>query len=192
MIRGQKVILRAVESSDVPVLWEWMQDEELMRLRDYPMPPTSLEQARREFEESSDECGQRLHLAITTLDGELIGETTLRDIDQRNRGAIFTIAIGKRENWGHGYGSDATRCLMKYAFEQMNLHRIDLFVHATNERAIKAYEKCGFQHDGRIRQAHYMDGRYSDVLLMGLLYEDFKGDEAARAAAERTMIPASA
>ncbi len=190
MIRGEKVILRAIEPDDVPQLWEWMQDEELMRLRDYPMPPTSLDQARREFEQSPDNSADHLHLAITTLDGELIGETTLRDIDQRNRGAIFTIAIGDRKNWGHGYGSDATRCLMKYAFEQMNLHRIDLFVHATNERAIKAYEKYGFQHDGRLREAHYMDGKYSDVLLMGLLYDDFKAAEEARTQPDVARIPA--
>jgi len=190
MIRGEKTILRAIEPDDVPLLWEWMQDEELMRLRDYPEPPTSLDQARRELEESPGNSEDRLHLAITTLDGELIGETTLRDIDQRNRGAIFTIAIGKREYWGHGFGSDATRCLMKYAFEQLNLHRIDLFVHASNERAIRAYEKCGFRHDGLLREAHYMDGKYSDVLLMGLLLEDFRGAEAARAAAQRDAVPA--
>jgi RimJ/RimL family protein N-acetyltransferase len=166
--------MRAVEPGDVPMLWEWMQDEELMRLRDYPAPPTSLDQARREFEQSPENSGHDLHLAITTLDGELIGETALREIDQRNGNARFTIAIGNREYWGHGYGSDATRCLMRYAFEQLNLHRIDLFVHASNERAVRVYEKCGFRHDGRLREAHYMDGRYSDVLLMGLLREDFR------------------
>lgn len=192
MIRGEKVILRAIEPDDVPLLWEWTQDEDLMRLRDYPEPPTSLDQARREFEQSPENSGHDLHLAITTLDGELIGETSLHEIDQRNGNARFTIAIGNKGYWGHGYGSDATRCLMKYAFEQLNLHRIDLFVHASNERAIRAYEKCGFRHDGRLREAHYMDGRYSDVLLMGLLLEDFRSAEAARAAADRTMIPASA
>lgn len=189
MISGQKVTLRAVEPNDIPLLWEWTQDEELMRLRDYPMPPKSLDQARREAEEQSDECLRHLHLAIITLDGELIGETSLREIDQRNRSAVFTIAIGKKDYWGHGYGSDATRILMKYAFEQLNLHRVDLFVHAWNERAIKAYEKCGFQHDGRLREAHFMDGKYSDVLLMGLLYEDFRAAETARAASERGVIP---
>lgn len=189
MIRGERVMLRAIEPDDVPVLWEWTQDEELMRLRDYPAPPMSLDQARREFEQSPETSGHDLRLAITTLDGDLIGETSLRDVDQRNRSAIFTIAIGDKECWGHGYGSDATRCLMKYAFEQLNLHRIDLFVHASNDRAIRVYEKCGFRHDGRLREAHYMDGMYSDVLLMGLLREDFRNSEAIRAAA-RDAIPA--
>lgn len=190
MISGEKVILRAVEPDDIRQLWEWTQDEDLMRLRDYPAPPSSLDQARREFEQASDDCGHNLRLAITTLDGELIGETSLQEIDQRNGNARFTIAIGNRGYWGHGYGSDATRALMRYAFEQLNLHRIDLFVHASNERAIRAYEKCGFRHDGRLREAHYMDARYSDVLLMGLLREDFRSAEAARAAAGRDAMPA--
>ncbi len=189
MIVGQKVVLRAIEPDDIPLLWEWMQDEELMRLRDFPAPPTSLDAARKEFEQAGD-AGPHLRLAIATHDGLLIGETSLREIDQRNGGAVFTIAIGNRDYWSHGYGSDAARALIRYAFEMLNLHRITLFVHATNERAIRSYEKCGFRQEGVLREAHYMDGRYSDVLIMGVLREDFRGAEAARAAAERTALPA--
>lgn len=189
MIAGDKVMLRAVEPDDIRQLWEWLQDEELMRLRDFPAPPTSFEAARREFEQASDDCERNLRLAITTLEGELIGETSLREIDQRNGDAVFTIAIGNRDYWSHGYGSDVTRCLMKYAFEMLNLHRVTLFVHSSNERAIHAYRKVGFQVEGTLREAHYMDGRHSDVLIMGLLREDFRGAEVARAAAARTTIP---
>lgn len=189
MITGEKVRLRAVEPEDIPRMWEWLQDEELMRFRDYPAPPVSLDDARKEFEQSADNCGRNLRMAITTLEGELIGETSLREIDQRNGDAVFTIAIGNRDYWSHGYGSDATRCLMKYAFEMLNLHRVTLFVHASNERAIHAYRKVGFQHEGTLREAHYMDGKHSDVLIMGLLREDFRGAEVARAAATRTTVP---
>ena len=63
--------------------------------------------------------------------------------------------------------------MMRYAFEQLRLHRITLYVHEFNERAIGVYERCGFKHEGRLREAHFMDGKYTDVLIMGLLREDF-------------------
>ena len=173
MIVGEKVILRAIEPSDVRQLWEWTQDEELMRLRDFPAPPTSLAAAQKEYEESLGGCCNCLRLAVTTVSGELIGESALRSVDQRVGSADFTIAIGNKTYWGQGYGTDATRALAKYAFEQMHLHRITLYVHASNTRAIRVYEKCGFKHEGRLRQAEYLDGEYSDVLVMGLLREDF-------------------
>jgi len=175
MIKGEKALLRAIEPSDVHALWEWTQDEETMRLRNYPAPPMSLAEAEREYEESlSEGSSHHLHLAIAADSGELIGEIALNHIDQRSGTADFTIAIGNKAYWGRGYGTDAIRSLMRYAFQQLNLHRVTLHVHAFNERAIRAYERCGFKREGRLRQAQYMDGGYSDVLVMGLLREDFE------------------
>lgn len=189
MITGEKVILRAIEPSDVKQLWEWTQDEEVMRLRDYPSPPVPLAEAEQEYQESLRRDTKDLRLAITTLDGELIGETSLRYVDHRAGGADFTIAIGNKAYWGHGYGSDAARALMEFAFEQYNLHRITLYVHAFNERAIRSYEKCGFQHEGRLREAHYEDGEYKDVLVMGLLKEDFARLEREQAIEAEEKVP---
>jgi len=177
MIKGEKVTLRAIEPSDIHTLWEWTQDEETMRLRNYPAPPVSLAEAEREYQESlSEGSSHHLRLAITTDSGKLIGEIALNHIDQRTGTADFTIAIGDKAYRGQGYGTDATRTLVRYAFEQLNLHRITLYVHAFNGRAVKTYEKCGFKHEGCLRQAQYMDGRYSDVLVMGLLREDFEAE----------------
>lgn len=177
MIHGEKTILRAVEPSDVCRLWEWMQDEETMRFRDYPAPPSSLAEARKDYEESLGNDSHDLRLAITTLDGELIGETWLRYVDQRAGNADFSIAVGNKAFWGCGYGTDATRSLAHYGFDQLNLHRIGLYVHSFNVRAIRAYEKCGFRHEGCLRDAQYLDGSYSDVLVMGLLRSDLEGHE---------------
>ncbi|MHB0999341.1 MAG: GNAT family N-acetyltransferase [Armatimonadota bacterium] len=172
MISGDRIKLRAVEPSDIPKLWEWMQDEETMRYRDYPAPPVSLAEMQKEYLDNLGHPSDRLRLAIIT-NNELIGEISLHNIDYRIGIADFTIAIGNKDYWGKGYGTDATSCLMKYAFEQLNLQRVTLYVHTFNERAIKVYEKCGFKLEGRMRKAHYMDGVYSDVLMMGLLREEF-------------------
>lgn len=163
------VLLRAIEHSDIRQLWEWTQDAETMRLRNYMAPPTSFAEAEKEYEESLATVDDHVRLAITTKENELIGEASLHDINRRTQGAQFTIAIGNKAYWGKGYGSDATKALMRYAFEQLNLHRITLFVHDFNARAIRAYEKCGFKHEGKLREAEYMDGKFSDILVMGIL-----------------------
>ncbi|MGB9587389.1 MAG: GNAT family N-acetyltransferase [Armatimonadota bacterium] len=188
MIRGEKTILRAIEPSDVRQLWEWTQDEEIMRLRNFPVVPTSLAEAERDFEESLGQDPSLVRLAITTMDGKLIGEIALRNIDYRNGNADFTIAIGDRDYWGHGYGTDAIRALMQYAFEQLNLYRITLYVHAFNHRAIRAYEHCGFRHEGCLRRAQYLDGQRSDVLIMGLLREDFEEAERQRSHPDKEVM----
>jgi RimJ/RimL family protein N-acetyltransferase len=175
MIQGDKVTLRAIEPADVPLLWQWAQDEETMRFRDYPTPPSSLALAEKEYADYVlDKSGCTLRLAITAEDGRLIGDVALRSIDERAGSAIFVIAIGDKSFWGHGYGSDATRCMIKYAFKQLNLHRVTLYVHSFNSRAIRVYEKCGFRREGIIREGQYMDGEYSDILIMGVLRREFE------------------
>lgn len=190
MIRGEKVLLRAIEPEDIRQLWEWTQDEETMRLRDYPAPPSSLAEAEKEYENSIGNPSDNLRLAIVTQDGELIGEESLRNIEHRSGIADFTIAIGNKAYWGRGYGSDATRCLMKYAFDQLNLHRVTLYVHNFNERAIRAYEKCGFRREGLLRESYYLDGGYSDVVVMGLLRDEFLDSEEAHAGKELAQAAA--
>ncbi|HIC94568.1 MAG TPA: N-acetyltransferase, partial [Anaerolineae bacterium] len=64
--------------------------------------------------------------------------------------------------------------LLGFAFREMNLHRVYLSVHDYNERAIRCYEKCGFRHEGRLREALFRDGRYHDELMMGILREEFE------------------
>ena len=76
--------------------------------------------------------------------------------------------IGK-PYWNHGYGTDAVRTACRFGFRQMNLRRVELHVHGTNPRGIRAYQKVGFREEGRLRQAHFTDGHPVDVLVMGLL-----------------------
>lgn len=88
------------------------------------------------------------------------------------------IVIGEKEYWNRGYGSDALRTLLRFAFEELNLHRVFLHVFDFNERAIRCYEKVGFRHEGRLRQARFTEGRYVDELVMAVLREEW---EEARA-----------
>jgi RimJ/RimL family protein N-acetyltransferase len=84
------------------------------------------------------------------------------------------IGIGEREYWGKGYGKDAMRIMLRYAFMELNLHRVSLNVYEYNPRAIRSYEKAGFTVEGRQRQALNRDGRRWDMIYMGSLREEWK------------------
>lgn len=112
---------------------------------------------------------------IQTLEGDrLIGDIGLDGV-QWNHGDTFVgIAIGEPEFWGHGYGSDAMRIILRYAFTELNLHRVSLNVFEYNPRAIRSYEKVGFKHEGRMRQALNREGRYWDIVYMGILKSEWE------------------
>jgi RimJ/RimL family protein N-acetyltransferase len=86
---------------------------------------------------------------------------------------MLGIGILRREYWGRGYGSEAVSLMLRFGFTELNLRRISLSVFEYNTRAVRAYEKAGFQQEGRLRQALQRDGRRWDELFMGILREDW-------------------
>lgn len=81
--------------------------------------------------------------------------------------------IGDKSAWNQGCGSEATHLMLQHGFENLNLHRIYLRVYQNNPRAIRAYEKVGYIHEGRMRQAIYKNGKFEDVLLMSVLRSEW-------------------
>jgi len=174
-ITGKKVRLRAIERSDVPTFVRWLNDPEVTQYLAMYMP---MSQAREErWFEAQLEDRDGFILGIEALDGKLIGNLGLDRIDWKNSNAMLGIVIGEKEYWGQGYGTDAITAMLGFAFQQMNLHRVYLPTYEYNTRAIRCYEKCGFKHEGRMRQAHFCDGRYHDELVMGILREEMTHDK---------------
>lgn len=123
--------------------------------------------------------------AIINRERRVIGSVRLWRISERNRSAMLTIFIGPREHWGRGYGTDALRLALHQAFGAMNLRRVELHVFDFNQRAIASYEKVGFHREGARRQALSRHGRYQDILIMGILKDEFLAAEAERKSAGR-------
>ena len=102
-----------------------------------------------------------------------IGITAFFRVDWIGRMAVFYIAIAEKDNWSKGFGSEATKLMVNYAFATLNLNRIQLHVSAENERAVNAYKKVGFQVEGTLRQAMFHNNKYVDFYVMGILKEDW-------------------
>ncbi|MFN2131694.1 MAG: GNAT family N-acetyltransferase [Anaerolineae bacterium] len=178
MIYGTITRLRRIERDDIPTFVRWFADPEV---REFLLlnRPISIAEEEQWFVQQLQSQNAEL-FAIETNDGIHIGNIGLHDINWLHRSAEMGIVIGHKQYWGKGYGSDAIRTLLRFAFDEMNLHRVQLTVYEDNARAIRAYEKCGFRHEGRLRDAVYRKGRYYDMLLMSVLSgERQPGDEAS-------------
>lgn len=103
----------------------------------------------------------------------IIGIARLDDVNETDRNARFAIGIWLPENWGKGFGTDAARLVLKYGFEMLGLHRIDLIVLVMNKRAIRSYEKAGFKQEGVLRERASIDGRWEDDILMSMLEQEY-------------------
>jgi len=106
--------------------------------------------------------------------GRYIGGIRLHGISPADRHARLALGIFDRRFWSHGYGTEAIRLILRYGFEEMRLHRIDLFVLEYNFRAIHAYEKCGFTCEGRLRDNAFVDGVWYDDLIMAILEPEYR------------------
>lgn len=109
---------------------------------------------------------------VRTADDRYVGEAVLNQFDPDNESANFRIWVGWPENRQRGYGTQATRLVVGYAFDTVGLHRVDLEVYSFNPRAQHVYEKAGFRVEGRKRDALRWDGQWYDAIVMSILATD--------------------
>jgi RimJ/RimL family protein N-acetyltransferase len=105
--------------------------------------------------------------------GALIGDCALHRISSIHHNAELGIVIVEKDYWSKGYGGDAIKTLLRYAFDELYLHKVYLRVFSFNPRAMRCYEKCGFQVEGRLIQQLFRHGAWHDEVYMGVLRDDF-------------------
>lgn len=174
MLQGKLVRLRNIAREDLPRLWEFNNNLEVeIAGGGDPPTPQSLERLQAEFDQEAAKGGRDGPSFAIEADGKYIGQCALFNIDSIAQACELGITIGDKEYWGRGYGRDAIGLLLWYAFVQRNVHRVWLKVHADNERAIRSYCSCGFKEEGRLRSHVWTNGHYEDLVIMGLLREEW-------------------
>jgi RimJ/RimL family protein N-acetyltransferase len=166
------VVLGPLLDADLPVLFEWINQPEQVHWNSAYHPVSETD--HREW---FDSIRRRTDVVIFGIrarpDGRLVGSCQLRNIDPVHRNAELQIRIGEVEERGQGRGTEAVRELLRFGFRELNLHRVYLNVFAHNAAAIRAYEKAGLRREGVLREAAHVDGRYVDIVVMGILRPEF-------------------
>jgi RimJ/RimL family protein N-acetyltransferase len=175
MIFGGRIRLRALKRDDLPLFVEWLNDPEVIQGLMHFLPFSAEDEEDWYDDMRKKPLEERpLVIEIPIEDGwEPIGNCGLFNINWRIRTAEFGIVIGAKQHWNKGFGTEALQAIIKHGFETLNLNRIALQVYENNPRAIRSYEKAGLVHEGRLRQGHYQDGEYVDVLLMSILRSEW-------------------
>ncbi|MDP6454839.1 MAG: GNAT family protein [SAR202 cluster bacterium] len=181
LLYGPSIRLTALTRDDVPTMIRWHHDSEFARLFDsnpaYPKTEDMLNQWLDRRQKASD----AFIFAIRLLDDDgLLGVVEIDGIEWTNQVGWMSIGLGDSPNWGKGYGNEATRLVLGFAFNELNLHRVQLTVFDYNQRAINMYEKLGFQREGVYREFLQRDGRRFDMYLYGLLRHEWDAREKGR------------
>lgn len=170
--KGEKARLLIPLREDIPLFLRWINDPEVNQFL-FARGPMYEKMEIEFFESITSRAATTRFFVIGTEALVPIGTVGLHGIDWTSRVATLGISIGEKEYWGKGYGTDAVECMLKMAFREMNLNKVELDVHAFNERAQRCYIRCGFTEEGRMRQHVFKNGEYHDTLTMGVLAPDW-------------------
>jgi RimJ/RimL family protein N-acetyltransferase len=179
LFHGEQVRLGAGDAKrDAELIAHWSRDAEYLRQMDSdPARPVAAKTLQDELEGEFEEKHPQTFI-IYTLDGEqAIGFVELFAISWNNGDAWVGIGIWDAHYRGKGYGTDAMRLILRYAFSELNLHRVTLAVFEYNLRAQRSYEKVGFVLEGRTREELNRNGRRWDILYMGLLRAEWEAQQ---------------
>jgi RimJ/RimL family protein N-acetyltransferase len=168
MIAGEHVILRAFEREDAERCYRWMNDPNIVRALKsrYPIAfQNEIEWLDRAIHATASER----HFAIERKDDRThIGNASIHDIEWVSRVASFGLFIGEPTAWNRGFGSDAIRTLVRFAFDEMNLRKLRIDIFDYNDRAKHVLETHGFVQEGRLRAEFYRDGTYHDIVILSV------------------------
>lgn len=172
-IYGEKVVLRAIEYDDIEMLRETTNDPNTERMIGGWSFPISKENQKKWYDAITNDSNN-LRFVIQTLDSnEAIGMVNLVNIDWKNRSAFHGIRLCPNAPKRRGYGTDAVLALMRYAFEELQLVRLDGSWVENNESSIHLYEKLGWKIEGKKSKAKFTRGKYYDVYFGGILKDEY-------------------
>jgi RimJ/RimL family protein N-acetyltransferase len=175
LLKSDTISLTSVTSADLPILIQWYQDTEFLRLFDaLPAAPKTESSLKEWIDHASTSHNCYLFGIRRNDDQQLLGFVELDGILWNHRVCGLAIAIGEKELRGKGLGQNAMKLVLEFAFHELNLHRVQLTVFDYNSQAIKLYEKLGFKHEGIYRDFIQRDGQRYNMHLYGLLQNEWK------------------
>ena len=183
LYEGENICLAPIDyEKDPAVESEWTHDASYLRMLDSaPARPLSVEQVKKKYEEIEKEQEESKSLIYFTIrlreDDRLIGFVKIYWIEWANGSGLVQIGIGNPHDRNHGYGSEALKLILRYAFDEMNLYRLTVMVPEYNQVALHVLKNAGFIEEVRRREALYRDGRRWDSIHLGIISDDWRNDQ---------------
>ena len=174
-----KIFLRALEIGDLERTYKWHSDENLFKTLGGPFRHVSMAAEKDWLLNKEKFSNLEINLAICLIDThQHIGIISVRDIDWISRnGNLAGIFIGEPEFRGQGFGTDALKSIVKHCFFDLGLNRIYAQILESNIASQKMFEVCGFKIEGKLRQHSFKDGKFNNVILVGLCVDEYLGVE---------------
>jgi RimJ/RimL family protein N-acetyltransferase len=162
------ITLREIAREDIPVINQWRQEPAVADGVCAPRRFIGLDVDLKWYDDYVSRRGNEVRCAVCLADtGELVGMVSLKRIDHVHRNAEYHVMVGGPR--GRGIGTAATRAMVRHGFFDLNLHRIYVLILRNNLGSIKMHANAGFREEGTIRDGAYKNGRYHDLVLMGVL-----------------------
>ena len=174
---GERIYLSPLDMDDLETFIQWFNNPELRKYLAMYYPLSKLEE--KDYLENllGDKTKDNVILEIIVkneTEMKLIGVIGLHQINRVHRSAMLGVVIGDFGEQDKGYGPEAIALMVEYGFNTLNLHRIELFVHEYNSRALRAYRKLGFVEEGKTREAFYTKGDYHNQIIMAILKYEWR------------------
>ena len=167
ILEGKNIYLRPMTGEDTDLIVKWRNEDFVRKNFIYQKPFTR--EGHLNWVETMVKTGKVVQFIICTSENKPVGSVYLRDIDETHHKAEYGIFIGEREALSKGYGTEAAKLMIRYAFEKRKLHKLMLRVLAGNDRAKKSYENAGFVQEAYLKDDVYLEDGYRDVILMAVI-----------------------
>jgi ribosomal-protein-alanine N-acetyltransferase len=174
-LNGEHVRLRRLDPADAAALFGMFSDPEVMRYWSRP-PMADPAQAEALLEQVLADYGTGASLPLgieRSRDSILVGNCTLHHFHETSRRAEIGYCLG-RAYWGHGYMHEALQALVRYAFGDLDLNRLEADIDPRNLRSARSLERLGFVKEGHLRSRWIVAGEVSDTGFYGLLRDDWQ------------------
>jgi len=169
-IAGDKLYLRGLEKSDLEGdYFAWLDDREVTKFMDSGVFPNATEKMEDFYRSTVLSRDNAIFAIVDKETDKHIGNIKLGPINWISRLAPLGIMIGNKEFWGQGYGAEAIRLVVDYAFNRLNLHKVTAGVVAINHGSAQAFQNAGFEIEGKAKSQFFYDGEYYDSLYLGIV-----------------------
>ncbi|CEG27745.1 GNAT family N-acetyltransferase [Bacillus sp. B-jedd] len=171
-IQGESVLLRKPIESDALDFFKCGRNAELVRMYGGDtrnLKPITMDEAKNFIDNI---LRNKLEWCVE-YEGRCVGQARLT-VNEADCRARYAVGLFDSSVWGIGLGTEITRLVLQYAFEVLNLHRVDLKVLEYNHRAIACYQKCGFMIEGKEREGALIEGRFETDVMMSILDREYE------------------